>query len=116
MMYTKELIFSEFKEVTKKDEKYKKPTYTNRIAYLTALKEDMIKVPKNFSNISITPEQLQKTIDCWSAPNPRDAFYKSVFGMTYAEKKQQEELEYFIYENGEKKEVRKSKKETQSIH
>ena len=36
MMYTKELIFSEFKEVTKKDEKYKKPTYTNRIAYLTA--------------------------------------------------------------------------------
>jgi len=116
MMYTKELIFSEFKEVTKKDEKYKKPTYTNRIAYLTALKEDMIKVPKNFSNISITPEQLQNTIDCWSAPNPRDAFYKSVFGMTYAEKKQQEELEYFIYENGEKKEVRKSKKETQSIH
>ncbi len=116
MMYTKELIFSEFKEVTKKDEKYKKPTYTNRIAYLTALKEDMIKVPKNFSNISITPEQLQNTIDCWSAPNPRDAFYKSVFGMTYAEKKQQEELEYFIYENGEKKEVRKSKQETQSIH
>ena len=116
MMYTKELIFSEFKEVTKKDEKYKKPTYTNRIAYLTALKEDMIKVPKNFSNISITPEQLQNTIDCWSAPNPRDAFYKSVFGMTYAEKKQQEELEYFIYENGEKKEVRKSKQETQPIH
>jgi len=116
MMYTKELIFNEFKEVTKKDEKYKKPTYTNRIAYLTALKEDMIKVPKNFSNISITPEQLQNTIDCWSAPNPRDAFYKSVFGMTYAEKKQQEELEYFIYENGEKKEVRKSKQETQSIH
>jgi len=39
-----------------------------------------------------------------------------VFGMTYAEKKQQEELEFFIYENGEKKEVRKSKKDTQSIH
>tara|TARA_R100000988_G_C3914755_1_gene123809 strand:- start:46 stop:393 length:348 start_codon:yes stop_codon:yes gene_type:complete len=115
-MYTKELIFSEFKEVTKKDQKKKKETYTHRIAYLTALKEDMIKVPKHFSNISITPEQLQNTIDCWSAPNPRDAFYKSVFGMTYAEKKQQEELEFFIYENGEKKEVRKSKKETQSIH
>jgi hypothetical protein len=26
-----------------------------------------------------------------------------VFNMTYAEKKQQEELEFFIYENGEKK-------------
>ena len=36
--------------------------------------------------------------------------------MTYAEKKAQEELEYVIYENGEKKEVRKSKKETQSVH
>ena len=116
MMYTKELIFNEFKDVTKKDQSKKKETYTHRIAYLSALKEDMIKVPRNFSNISISPEQLQNTIDCWSAPNPRDAFYKSVFGMTYAEKKQQEELEYFIYENGEKKEVRKSKQETQPIH
>ena len=47
---------------------------------------------------------------------PIDAFYKRVFNMTYAEKKQQEEMEYFVYENGEKKEVRKSTKETQSIH
>ena len=116
MMYTKETIFNEFKDATKKDEKYKKPTYTNRIAYLKQLKEDMIKVPKNFSNFNVTPDQLQNTIDCWSAPKPIDAFYKSVFGMTYAEKKQQEELEYFVYENGEKKEVRKSNKETQSIH
>ena len=111
MMYTKELIFNEFKDVTKKDQSKKKETYTHRIAYLSALKEDMIKVPRNFSNISITPDQLQNTIDCWSASNPRDAFYKSVFGMTYAEKKQQEELEFFIYENGEKKEVRKSKQD-----
>jgi len=116
MMYTKELIFNEFKEVTKKDEKSKKPSFKHRIAYLQSLKEDMIKVPKNFSNWSVTPDQLQNTINCYLAPNPRDAFYKSVFGMTYAEKKQQEELEYFIYENGEKKEVRKSKQETQSIH
>ena len=109
MMYTKELLFSEFKEVTKKDQSKKKETYTHRIAYLSALKEDMIKVPRNFSNISITPDQLQNTIDCYLAPNPRDAFYMKVFNMTYAEKKQQEELEFFIYENGEKKEVRKSK-------
>ena len=116
MMYTKELIFNEFKDVTKKDQSKKKETYTHRIAYLSALKEDMIKVPRNFSNISITPDQLQNTIDCYSAPNPRDAFYMKVFNMTYADKKQQEELEFFIYENGEKKEVRKSKKDTQSIH
>ena len=112
MMYTKELLFSEFKEVTKKDQSKKKETYTHRIAYLSALKEDMIKVPRNFSNISITPDQLQNTIDCYSAPNPRDAFYMKVFNMTYAEKKQQEELEFFIYENGEKKEVRKSKQDS----
>jgi len=109
MMYTKELLFNEFKDVTKKDQSKKKETYTHRIAYLSALKEDMIKVPRNFSNISITPDQLQNTIDCYLAPNPRDAFYMKVFNMTYAEKKQQEELEFFIYENGEKKEVRKSK-------
>ena len=111
MMYTKELLFSEFKEVTKKDQSKKKETYTHRIAYLSALKEDMIKVPRNFSNISMTPDQLQNLIDDWSAPNPRDATYMRVFGMTYAEKKQQEELEYFVYENGEKKEVRKSKQD-----
>ena len=116
MMYTKELLFNEFKDVTKKDQSKKKETYTHRIAYLSALKEDMIKVPRNFSNISITPEQLQNTIDCWSAPNPRDAFYMKVFNMTYAEKKAQEELEHFTYENGEKKEVRKSKEKTQSVH
>ena len=116
MMYTKELIFNEFKEVTKKDQKKKKEIFTNRIEYLKCLKEDMIKVPRNFSNINMTPDQLQNLIDDWSAPNPRDATYMRVFGMTYAEKKQQEELEYFVYENGEKKEVRKSKKETQSIH
>ena len=29
MMYTKELIFNEFKEVTKKDQKKKKEIFTN---------------------------------------------------------------------------------------
>ena len=115
-MYTKEQLFNEFKDVTKKDQSKNKETYTHRIAYLSALKEDMIKVPKNFSNLSINEVQLQNLIDDWSAPNPRDATYMRVFGMTYAEKKQQEELEFFIYENGEKKEVRKSKQETQSVH
>ena len=110
-LYTKEQLFNEFKDVTKKDQSKKKETYTHRIAYLTALKEDMIQVPKNFNNISISPDQLQNLIDDWSAPNPRDATYMRVFNMTYAEKKQQEELEYFVYENGEKKEVRKSKQD-----
>ena len=110
------MIFDQFKDAEKKDLKSKKPSYKHRISYLQSLKEDFDKSPKHFSNLNITSQQLQNLIDDWSAPKPIDAFYKRIFGMTFAEKKQQEELEYFIYENGEKKEVRKSKKETQSIH
>ena len=109
------MIFDQFKDATKKDQKKKKETFTNRIEFLKTLKDDVQKNPKNFE-ISTTQQQFQNLIDDWSSPNPRDAFYMRVFNMTFAEKKQQEELEYFIYENGEKKEIRKSNKETQSIH
>ena len=109
------MIFDQFKDATKKDQSKKKETFTNRIEFLKTLKSDIQKNPKNF-DFNVTPDQLQNTINCYLAPNPRDAFYKSVFGMTYAEKKAQEEMEYFIYENGEKKEVRKSKEETLSVH
>ena len=109
------MIFDQFKDATKKDQSKKKETFTNRIEFLKTLKDDIKQNPKNF-DISPTQQQLQNLIDDWSAPKPIDAFYKRIFGMTFAEKKQQEELEYFIYENGEKKEVRKSNKETQSIH
>ena len=118
MFYTKEMIFKEFQMATQKDERNAmkmagKQSYKNRIAYLTALKEDMIEAPKNFSNLSLTTDNLQNLIDDWSAPKPIDAFYKRVFNMTYAEKKSQEEAEYFTYdENGKKREVRKSKEAT----
>ena len=69
------------------------------------------------SKIRKTTKRLQNLIDDWSAPKPIDAFYKRVFGMTFAEKKAQEEAEYFYYdENGKKKEVRKSTEKTQSIY
>ena len=109
------MIFEQFKDATKKDQSKKKETFTNRIEFLKTLKDDVQKNPKNF-DISTTQQQFQNLIDDWSSPKPIDAFYKRIFGMTFAEKKQQEELEYFIYENGEKKEIRKSDKETQSIH
>ena len=115
MKITKEMIFDQFKDATKKDQSKKKETFTNRIEFLKTLKSDIQKNPKNF-DISMTPDQCQNLIDDWSAPNPIDACYKRVFNMTYAEKKAQEEMEYFTYENGEKKEVRKSKEETLSIH
>ena len=114
MFYTKEMIHTEFKEASKKDTK---KSHKHKIAYLTALKEDMIKSPKYFRDVKITTDQLQNLIDDWSASKPIDAFYKSVFGITYAEKKAQEDAEYFYYdENGKKKEVRKSTEKTQSIH
>ena len=114
MMYTKELIFAEFKDATKKDLK-KKKSFTNRIEYLKSLKEDMIKVPRNFNNISIKPEQLQNLIDCWSAPNPRDSFYMKVFNMTYAEKKAEEEAEYYDLDNGKKVYMKKKPEVTDTI-
>ena len=114
MFYTKEMIHKEFQMATQKDERNAmKKSYKHRIEYLKALKEDMIEAPKNFSNLSLTTDQLQNLIDDWSAPKPIDAFYKRIFNMTYAEKKAQEELEYFTYdENGKKREVRKSKEAT----
>ena len=42
MMYTKETLFKEFKDATKKDQVKKKEVFTNRISYLKTLKEDMI--------------------------------------------------------------------------
>ena len=115
MKITKEMIFDQFKDAEKKDLKSKKKTTSNRVEFLKTLKDDIQKNPKNF-DLKMTPDQCQNLIDDWSSPKPIDAFYKRVFNMTYAEKKQQEEMEYFTYENGEKKEVRKSKEETQSIH
>ncbi len=116
MMYTKELLFSEFKEVTKKDERSKKPSYKHRIAYLQSLKEDFDKTPKNFSNINISSEQLQNLIDDWSAPKPIDAFYKRGFGMTYAEKKAEEDAEYYDLSKGEKVYMKKKLEDTDTVH
>ena len=112
-MYTKEQIFTEFKDVTKKDQSKKKETFTNRVSYLKSLKDDMIQAPKNFSNLSITTDQLQNLIDDWSAPKPIDAFYKRIFNMTYAEKKAEEEAEYFDLSKKEK--VYKKKEQVDTI-
>ena len=108
-MYTKELVFTEFKEVTKRDQKGKKETFNHRIDYLKSLKEDMIKNPKTFSSFRVTPQQLQNTIDDWSAPKPIDAFYKRIFGMSFAEKKAQEEIQNAILEKKDKDDKKKEK-------
>ena len=114
MIYTKETLYKEFKDATKKDQVKKKEVFSNRISYLKTLKENIIKSPKNFTKIIMKTDQLQNLIDDWSAPKPIDAFYKRVFGVTFAEKKSQEEVEYNF--NDKKTETKKPKEETQSIH
>ena len=117
MIYTKELLFKEFNEVTKKDQSKKKETFTHRVTYLKSLLEDMIKSPKYFTNIDINNDQLQNLIDDWSAPKPIDAFYKRIFGVTYAEKKHQEEVDDMNFDKNDKKtETKKVTEETPSIH
>ena len=114
MNITKEMIFDQFKDATNKDLKSKKKTTINRVSFLKTLKEDLIKNPKIFNNVSMTSDQLQNLIDDWSAPKPIDAFYKRIFGVTFAEKKKQEDIEYNYVDK--KTEDKKPKEETQSIH
>lgn len=99
MFYTKELLFSEFKDAEKKDQSSKEESYTNRIQCLKDIKDLLVKSPKYFSQMSITEQQLQNLIDDWSSPNPRDATYMRIFGMTYDQKKKQEELEFDPWES-----------------
>jgi len=48
-------------------------------------------------------------IDDWSTSNPRDAMYMRVFGMTFAEKKESEELEYMNLNKAEREQKKKEK-------
>tara|TARA_S200000501_G_C20370135_1_gene545820 strand:+ start:210 stop:557 length:348 start_codon:yes stop_codon:yes gene_type:complete len=81
--YTKEMIYTEFKEATVKDEKSKKPSYKHRVAML----KDMIALkrsnPQTLSNVDINFDNL---LTAWSQPNPKDYFYMKVFGKTFAQK------------------------------
>ena len=54
MFYTKEMIHTEFKMTTQKDERNDtKKSYKFRIEYLKTLKEDMIKSPKYFRDVRL---------------------------------------------------------------
>ncbi len=88
--YTKEMMWQEFKDATKKDQKGKKEKYDNRIKFLKEMKQLKKDNPSVMRDISINQKQFDNLINCWSAPNPRDAFYMSVFGRTYADQKAHE--------------------------
>lgn len=98
--YDKENLFKEFAVAKEKDVKLsKKKTqdekehdrYDNRIQFF----KDHIKLekehPEYYSNVDI---KFEKLLNLYLTPNPRDAFYKAFFGMTYAQKKAAENAEY----------------------
>ena len=50
--------------------------------------------PKTYSSENLfVRKPIDNLLIAWSAPNPRDHFYMTVFGKTYAEKMRGEELE-----------------------
>ena len=81
--YTKEMIYTEFKEATVKDEKSKKPSYKHRIAMLKDFVDLKKSNPQSLDGVDINFENL---LHAWSQPNPKDYFYMKVFGKTFAEK------------------------------
>lgn len=94
--YEKELLFKEFDHAKKEDIKLsKKKTeeekenhiYTNRIKFFKDHIELKKKHPEYYNNVDVNFEAL---LNLYQTPNPRDAFYMSVFGMTYNQKKADE--------------------------
>ena len=85
-------MFSEFKTATIKDQKSKKEKYDNRIKFLNEMKSLKKEHPSAIRQIGISQKQFDNLILAWKSPNPRDHFYKPVFGRTYAEQKEYETI------------------------
>ena len=98
--YNKELLFKEFDDAKEKDIALsKKKTYdekendvhTNRIQFFKDHVDLKKKNPKYYENVDI---KFDKLLEVYETENPRDTFYLKVFGMTFQQKKNQEEAEY----------------------
>ena len=90
--YNKENLFAEFDDAKKKDIKLsKKKTlsekevdrYDNRIQFFKDHIELKAKHPEYYSDVDVKFDALLKL---YQTTSPRDAFYRSIFGMSYAEK------------------------------
>ena len=88
--YDKEGIYKEFNIAKEKDKKLGKGVHTNRINFL----KEMIKLdddmPEVFEDVDIN---FRRLLTAYQSENPRDHFYRSVFGMSYEEKKAKEALD-----------------------
>ena len=63
--YTKEMMFSEFKDATKKDQKGKKEKYDNRIKFLKEMKQLKKDNPSVMRDISINQKQFDNLMFNW---------------------------------------------------
>jgi len=97
--YDKDTLFKEFKDAKEKDialstkkllEDKENDIYTNRILFFKDHIKNKSINPKTYDNLDINFDALLKA---YESENPRDYFYKSVFGKTYNQKKREEEAE-----------------------
>ena len=82
--YDKEMLFKEFADAKAKDTKLGKgddnKVHTNRIALLKEYIKLEAEMPVVFSDVNINFNRL---LTAYQSENPRDHFYKSVFGKTF---------------------------------
>lgn len=90
--YSKENLFAEFKVAKEKDIKLSKKKsysekevdrYDNRIQFFKDHIELKAKHPEYYDDVDVKFDAL---LNLYQTPSPRDAFYRSIFGMSYAEK------------------------------
>ena len=110
--YDKENLFKEFEIAKNKDLKKSKNTYTNRIQFLKEHRDLKKSKPAIYEFLDINFDNLMLA---YEDKSPRDYFYKKVFGMTYAEKKKEEEAEYYDLSDGKKVYMKKKPEVTDTI-
>ena len=114
-IYNKENIYKEFDVAKQKDielsdkktiEEKENDIHTNRLQFCKDHKELNEKDPGLY-DVDIKWDSL---ITAYSSPNPRDHFYKSVFGRTYAEQMAFETSESESDDGGEESYYRSRRK------
>jgi hypothetical protein len=98
--YDKDNLFKEFEDAKQKDIKISKAKtqdekendyFTNRIQFVKDHIELKSKNPSYYEFVRVNFDNLLKG---YQSVNPRDYFYNVVFGLTYAQKKANEEAEF----------------------
>jgi len=97
--YDKDNLFKEFEVAKQKDIKLSKKKlstekevdrYDNRIQFFKEHIELKAKHPEYYEDVDVKFDALLKL---YQTPSPRDAFYRSIFGMSYAEKMAESEMD-----------------------